>query len=116
MIIQITNLSKRDKKYLELACKLAQQSECSTKHGAVLVKGGNVVAVGFNKPRNSSTVERQHYTVHAEIDCLNQAKKTEGAILYVARINGNGRPMFSCPCENCMVAIHEAGIRKVYYT
>lgn len=116
MLVQTSTLSKKNKKYLDLACKLARQSECSIKHGAVLVKGGSVVAVGFNKPRNNSVTGGGFYTTHAEIDCINQAGKTLGATLYVARINSRGAPMFSRPCENCMKAIQKAGIRKVYYT
>ena len=53
------------------------------KHGAVIVKGGRVLATGMNKERNhpkivSSEHIKTHCSVHAEVDAL----KTAGRLGY----------------------------------
>ena len=114
--LKFTNLSKKHKKFLLLAMRMAENSECPFRHGSVLVKNGRVLAVGFNKAKNSSTTEK-HQSVHAEEDVIRKSKiSVEGATLYVARINRNGEPMLSMPCADCMAVLEAQRIKVVYYT
>jgi deoxycytidylate deaminase len=119
-------LSNKQRKMLNLAAKVAETSELSQQHGAVIVKSGRVISVGVNKWRNKSFVTITHphpsphslaLSYHAEIDALNRAGDgLNGAIIYIARINTDKAHRFSRPCKNCMRAIREAGIKKIVYT
>jgi deoxycytidylate deaminase len=116
IMMKFADLSKKHKKFLALAMKMAEQSECPFRHGSVLVKGGRVLSVGFNKPQNLSTIPLHKYTIHAEEDAINKASLTRGATLYVARINKRGKAMLSMPCKACMAVLEKNEIKLVVYT
>jgi tRNA(Arg) A34 adenosine deaminase TadA len=89
------------------------------KHGAVIVKGGRVLAVGVNANRNIATntsFPKFENAVHAEVAALKACSDTVGATLYVARVNNQGEERMSKPCPACYAAIVKAGIRKVIFT
>lgn len=110
-------LSNQDKDFLRLAAKVAEHSDCSIRHGAVLVKNGRVLALGHNKKRNSSTCnDTKDYTVHAERDCLSHAKHTKGATLYITRINNGKAIRFSAPCAHCLQLLVKSGVKRVIFT
>ena len=118
---QSGNLSRKDAKYLSLARKIAQSSEMRTMHGAVLVQGNRVLAVGINKFKNDPhSIEEEkipdHGSVHAEADALSRVKETHGATIYVARINKQGDDRMSRPCDHCYEALIKAGIGKIIFT
>lgn len=59
----------RIEKFFSLAAEEAKQSDMHYKHGAVIVKGGHVVAKGHNSRR--SRVEGENYcSTHAEMNSL----------------------------------------------
>ena len=101
---------------------MCHRSPCTQKHGAVIVKGGSVIGVGYNKDRNhpdrvSPEHIKSHCSVHAEIDAIRDAGwNVKGAVLYVARINKQGKDRHSKPCSRCEVVIQETQIKKVIYT
>lgn len=115
-------LSKREKAFLSVARYLASKSESRQRHGAVIVKGGSVIGTGFNKDRNHPDIVspehiKSHCSVHAEVDAIRDAKwNVKGAVLYVARVNAQGKDRNSKPCDRCMVVIEETQIKKVIYT
>lgn len=115
-------LSKREKAFLSVARYLASKSDSRHKHGAIVVKGGSVIGTGFNKDRNHPDIVspehiKSHCSVHAEVDAIRDAKwNVKGAVLYVARINNQGKDRNSKPCDRCMVLIEETQIKKVIYT
>lgn len=115
-------LSKREKAFLSVARYLASKSESRQKHGAVIVKGGSVIGTGFNKDRNHPDIVspehiKLHCSVHAEVDAIRDAKwNVKGAVLYVARVNAQGKDRNSKPCERCEIVIQETQIKKVIYT
>jgi len=115
-------LSKREKAFLSVAKYLASKSESRQKHGAVIVKGGRVIGTGFNKDRNnpyfvSPEHIKTHCSVHAEVEAIRDAGwNVKGAVLYVARVNSQGKDRYSKPCERCEVVIEETQIKKVIYT
>jgi deoxycytidylate deaminase len=122
---ELLKYSRRDQKFLDLAFKIASLSTCTQKHGAVIVKGGRVMAVGINKDRNdpgfvaSDTAEGAKgtiFSVHAEMMALAKVKDPRGAILYVARRSRTGLRAFSRPCDNCTKALIKAGVKSVVYT
>ena len=113
--------SKRDRKYLNLACRLAEQSSANKRHGCVIVKGGRVISTAYNayinKPHFVSPEHMDRCSVHAEVAALRKVKgSTKGATIYVARLNNRGEERYSAPCEDCSSVLDERGIRKVVYT
>lgn len=115
-------LSKSEQAYLSLARYLSTKSTSKQKHGAVVVKSGRVIGIGYNKRRNnpdsvSPEHIKTHCSTHAEIDAIRDAGwKVKGAVLYVARVNSSGKDRNSKPCERCEVVIEETQIKKVIYT
>ena len=122
----ISNTSKKTQRTLELAKRVASNSTYGKlKHGAVLIKGGNVVNVAFNKSNFTSFGNRfrnnytcGHATAHAEIGAILGVPrtKTEGATIYVVRINRNGQYRMSKPCPMCESVLKFVGVKKVVYT
>jgi len=124
--MKISNSSRKTKRYFELARRMAKESTYGKlRHGAVLVKGGRVVSVGFNKGSYCAFGQRfrdqykyGHATQHAEISAILgiSAKTTQGASMYVARINNENKFRMSKPCCMCHEVMEFVGVRKVYYT
>lgn len=100
---------------------------------AIIVRGGSVISVGFNKRATNGFVE--HYTdlakgqrdwcmsTHAEMDAVLQARqKTDlrGAKIYVIRkrqdIKKFGTLGIAKPCEICQHVLYNYGIRRAYFS
>jgi deoxycytidylate deaminase len=117
-----TPLSRSQRSFLDLATKVAETSDVNRQHGAVVVRGGRVLSVGINRYRSRHTTvsESTEYdpniSTHAEADALSRVPDPRGATIYVARVDKQGRPRFSRPCENCTNLLEEAGVKRVIYT
>jgi deoxycytidylate deaminase len=101
------------------AFKEATKSECRCKHGAIIVRGGSILAKGYNKYRTHPTWGTGPLlTVHAEAAAIRSAERQgisiHGAIMYIAR--NNMYSQMSRPCAGCEARIRKAGIRKIIYT
>jgi deoxycytidylate deaminase len=105
-----------------MARYLAARSSARKKHGAIVVKSGRVLGVGFNKDRNSPfTLSpehiKKHSSRHAEIEAIRDANwNVKGATIFVARVNNQGIDRDSKPCSLCDAIITETQIKKVIYT
>lgn len=117
-----TELSRSQRNFLDVAVRMAETSEAEFKHGAVVVRGGRVLALGVNKwknrdmPPTTSTEYNPHLTVHAEVDALSRVKNARGATIYVARVSKHGEERFSRPCPRCEKVLIAAGVKRVVYT
>ncbi|MAK50984.1 MAG: hypothetical protein CMG85_17330 [Marinobacter sp.] len=96
-------MCKRTRNF-SIARKKARECDYFYRLGAVIVKGGKILAIASNTRKG-----------HAEVNAIKQASKTEGADIYVTRHTPTGMAMAK-PCDNCMEAIKAAGIRRIYYT
>ena len=127
-----TNMNK----FFRIALQNAQDHDYSDQEYhlcAVLVRGGSVVSVGYNKRNTNAFVE--HYTdlakgqrdwcmsTHAEMDAVLQVRsKTDlqGTKLYVIRkhqdVKNYGVFGLAKPCEICEHVLYNYGIRRAYYT
>jgi tRNA(Arg) A34 adenosine deaminase TadA len=101
----------------------ATKSTARNTHGAVVVKGGRVLGIGWNKNRNNpQTVSPEHVksdcSYHAEEIAIREAGEDsiKGAIIYVARVNRHGNDRDSKPCSKCAILIKKAGIKRVVFT
>jgi len=121
---QTKDLSNKEKKYIELAKRVSHQSDYTQRHGAVLVKGSNVVNVSCNKNKFSSFAlkfrryNKDYATVHAELGSVLNVERsnTEGATVYVVRTNNQDELRLSKPCDMCEEAMRWVGIKKVIYS
>lgn len=92
------------------------------RHGAVIVKSGNVLGVGVNVDKNHPSIMspehiKPHCSVHAEVAAMKRVKgDLRGATIYVARVSKAGLPALSRPCFACARAIDAAGIKKVVWS
>lgn len=115
-------LSKTDKAYLSVARYFATKSTARNTHGCVVVKGGRVLATGWNKNRNHPTIVSPEHiktdcSYHAEEVAIREAgEKAKGAVIYIARVNKHGTDRNSKPCERCNELINKVGIKRVVYT
>ena len=119
------SLSNKMRRYLKVAQDVATNSNYGKlRHGALLIRGGSIIKTAFNKDKFSSFGERfrnSDYgpaTHHAELSCISgiDRSKTNGASMFVVRINRQGELRLSKPCPMCHDALKFTGVRKVYYS
>jgi len=116
------------KHFFRLAAEEAALSEMKYRHGAVIVRGGRILAKGFNHycrtPHSMST--------HAEMAALDnlegstkeeQKERAKESDLFVVRLGGRAiEPQEaiwkrnSRPCPVCVEQMHRYGVKRVYYT
>lgn len=101
-------LRSEDKKFLELAIKMAgdNMEEGGGPFGAVIVRDGNIIARAGNR-----VVPGHDPTAHAEVMAIRMAAESLGTHdLAECTIYA------SCePCPMCLGAIYWAGIRRIVY-
>lgn len=112
---------------IDEAARMARKSEMLHRHGAVIVRQGEIVAKGYNKRTN---VFHHSYSFHAEVSCLIDLKRRfpneskcrrwlKDTKMFLVRVgpDAQGNPLKnSLPCKNCSCAIREAGIPIVFYS
>jgi dCMP deaminase len=107
--------------YMTLAKTVATRGTCPKAHvGALLIKDGSIISTGYNgasvgEPHCSEVGHNQNSdghcqrAVHAEMNAILQAAKhgnsTNGASLYITHF----------PCNHCLKAIRNAGIKEIVY-
>lgn len=120
---EILTPSRRDRKFLDLALRVAELSTCRKRHGCVLVKSGSVLALGVNRMRNDPAVIESDvpggrgtiYSYHAEAQAMSKAAQTKGATLYIARLNASGAAYSRC-CSRCLTLAMQNNIKAICYT
>lgn len=124
-------ISNSDMNYFKKAKKIASISDFSKTHiGCIAVYQGNIIGMGCNT--NKTHPMQKYYNryreysekftpkLHAEINCINQAKHLDVNFskvkLYIYRIRKDQPFGMARPCPSCMAAIKDLGIRDIYYT
>jgi len=115
----IDKIHNWDRRFLELARHVSQWSkDPSTKVGAVITRGNEVVGIGYNgfprgvfdlPERLNDRPTKYQYVVHAEANAILMAgDKAKGATIYVW-------PSFSLPniCGECAKLVIQSGIKEV---
>jgi tRNA(Arg) A34 adenosine deaminase TadA len=121
------NATKKQKRYIYLATRMAHQSVYKLgkfSHGAILVKGGNVLNASYNKNSYCSFGNRfrnpkhGNATLHAEIGTVLGLDRsvTRGSSVYVVRLNKNKEYKLSKPCEMCCSVLRHCGVSRVFYS
>ncbi len=115
----------RNKRYIEYARRIAEKSQSPDyRHGALLVKGGQVINSSYNKNSYKGWATRfrdrfsGHATHHAELGCILGVDRAniKGSTIYVARIGKKGDLRMSKPCPMCTEILKNMGVRKVVYS
>jgi len=103
--------------FMKMAELVADQSYCKRAQvGAVIVKDGNVIAIGYNGTPSGwpnicedDSGRTREEVLHAESNaiakCARSVSSSDGAHLYVTH----------SPCVDCAKLIIQAGIGKVFY-
>jgi len=123
--------SNKDKSLLKLAATVSTHStHHRAKIGAVIVKNGNVVSMGFNKDSKTHPIiysvrsKKTHHirSIHAEMSALIAARTDlTGATIYLYRekiddVTHEVVKGMSKPCEVCQELLRKAGVKKAVYT
>ena len=91
-------------------------------HGAVIIYRGKIIGRGFNKICVPGINRVNKYSIHAEVDAINDALRKfsksilKKSVLVVVRLSTEGKIRYSYPCENCRNYISTVGIKTAYYT
>lgn len=122
-------------RYLRLAMQYATDKDYDNQIDyhlcAIIVRGGSIISVGYNKHNTNAFVE--HYaditrgrgrdfclSTHAEQDAILKARNKvnlRGCKIFVARrLKKDGQPGMARPCPICENVLYQYGIRKAYYT
>ena len=104
----------RTKRSERRARVLAQKSDMNQNLAAIIIQGGKILGSGFNQ-----RIDYNH-SHHAEIKALKsmrrQKRTPKGADIHVYRFRADGTYGLAKPCRDCMIAIKEAGIKRVFYS
>lgn len=109
---------------IDRAIDLAKTSDYPQhKLGAIVTKkNGRIIAKGVNQakthPMQAKYAKRSgghRMYLHAEIAALVKCRE-QPHTLYVARHRRDGNVGIAKPCEVCMEAIREAGVKRIVYT
>lgn len=108
-------ISRRDLKLYGLAMRVAEDSEATDKHGAVLANNGRVLALAANRMVGSPTSDRWGKdTLHAEQRALLRVgAMARGSTCYAARDHSSDT---SGPCVMCRALLVEAGVHRIVYS
>jgi deoxycytidylate deaminase len=108
-----------------MSFRIAEREAMKSDHrqhklGAVIVKGGNILATGYNQLRPSSILKTP--TIHAEAAAILQLLKGKrladlaGSTMYITRFTRGGAVGLAKPCAHCMALIRSVGISRIIYT
>lgn len=103
---------------IETAIHIAKRSTNKThKTGAVIVKGGIVLATGWSHTSEANYTGLR--TIHAEMHAIARAKAQRknllNAYIYIATISSkSGNVVNSQPCLNCAIALLREDMYAVY--
>lgn len=93
-------------------------------HGAIVIYRGKIVGRGHNKHCVDNVNKVNRWSVHAEVDAINNAlrkispENLRKSTLIVVRImkNKDIDIGLSAPCKFCSNYIKKCGIKKCYYS
>lgn len=109
-------VSKSEASFLSAAAKIASTSPNRFRMGSLVVKSGRVLGGAVNITKASPSTPPNRFSTHAEIAAMRIASDTQGATLYVARLDKFENTVMAKPCAWCIQKILEAGIYRVIFT
>lgn len=121
--MKLTGYSNKEMSLLRMAHQTAMESECRQRVGAIVVKGGSVLARASNRDYNHPTVleeskVREHASICAERRALAQVsdEAAKGATVVVVRAaRQDDGYVCSKPCSRCQKVMKALGVKKCIY-
>lgn len=116
-ITNVSELSRRDYRWLQRSTGVAITSKHSFRMGALAIRGGNLIGYAVNRLRNHPRLVEDWYdcSFHAEQSLIENCD-TVSSIVYVARITPAGKLAMAKPCQSCLRLLTEAGVKRVVWT
>lgn len=116
VVLREAKQKKLDSVFMNITKEVATLSHCVRfKVGAVLVKDGNIISMGYNgTPAGmDNCCEKDNVTVphviHGEVNAILKAAKTGTSV------NGGTLYLTLSPCLDCSKLILQSGIKRVVY-
>lgn len=111
-----TKQERYDQMYIDIATRVSEMSwDSDTKVGAVIVKDGNIISMGWNGTPSGFPNECKHpetgitlpHVIHAEANAICKLARTGG--------NGSDAVLYTtlAPCIECTKLILQSGISEV---
>ena len=111
-----TKQARYDDMYMDIAKRVSEMSyDTDTKVGAIIVKDGNIISMGWNGTPSGFPNECKHpgtgatlpYVIHAEANAITKLARTGG--------NGSNAALYTtlAPCMECTKLILQSGISEV---
>ena len=108
--------ARYDDMYMDIAKRVSEMSyDTDTKVGAIIVKDGNIISMGWNGTPSGFPNECKHpstgatlpYVIHAEANAITKLARTGG--------NGSDAVLYTtlAPCMECTKLILQSGISEV---
>lgn len=107
-------ITARDERHMALAMKVAEDSTCAHRHGAVIASGARLLAVATNRDVTHPTSDHHlKKSIHAEMRALIRLKdRASGTTVYSARDHEN---LNSAPCLMCYGLMLDAGVDRIVW-
>lgn len=112
-------------RWLRYCVKKARQRQTPQQYRlhALLVKGGSVLAQGYNVPATEFPGKAlnprapEWIGLHAELACLKKATEEQisGSTLYVGGVTWSGNLLLSKPCEFCWQVLEQLELARVVW-
>ena len=125
---------KKDFKFFDVAKAVSKTSSYNAyKIGAVIVNKKEIISVGCNVKKThpmqkklnplrysnwDDVSPKLHHFLHAEMSAIihSDNKDLSKMSIYVYRETKEGKMANSRPCNACMQALREKGIKRIFYT
>jgi len=111
---------------IEIVINQAEKSPMQYRHGAILIKRGDILGKGYNIPclpassrmKNMFLPDRKRPSIHAELSCLKGLRHDQirGSTVFVVRVSKSGELKMSFPCKRCVSLLTRKGVKKVLYS
>jgi deoxycytidylate deaminase len=120
----LSQISKSQQKKFKIAEAASLHADHSVhKLGAAIFKRNDLISIGFNSYKTNPRFNNINnpfkdgtYVLHAEMSAIIHARQSiEGMDCFIFRAYKNGNMAMSRPCQYCMIALIESGIRYIYY-
>jgi deoxycytidylate deaminase len=90
---------------------------------SIILKGGSILAIGENDYERKSYAfknkngYKQYQGLHSELAAINKCTKEQlkGSTIIIYGLGGEQVPYSTKPCEHCLHAIKDVGIKTIIY-
>lgn len=122
-LLEILQEHRFYRKLIRAIEKHPHKAEMAFLHSSLIVRGGNILAIGINTPNQNgfcrSYASYDQVQLHSEFSVVNQIRRKidlRGATIYNCRMTRGGKIAMSKPCETCEEMLRRYGFKKAVYT